>query len=136
MSDRDANDLTISPHEARRSQTRIMRAIAETADKRAARREGASPTALFWLGIVRNFLLGIPFTGLGFVWAYRAGTRLEKHLTTESFAWHDLPPFIPAAIMLLVGVAFIAPGQTESALRFLGVGGIIDRLPFLKSKTP
>ncbi len=120
----------------RTSGTRILRAIEDTSLARRERNEGVSPTARFWVGAIRNFLLGIPFTGLGFVWAYRAqqvlGDRLVK--SEASMALGDLVAFIPAAAMLLVGVAFLAPGQTEAALRFLGLGNVLDRLPFLKAK--
>ena len=126
MSDPNA---TIGPQQARQaSTTRIMRAVEATHARRVAAAEGVSPAALFWLGVVRNFVLGIPFTGLGFIWAYREAQRPVAAVA-------DLMRFVPAALMLVVGVAFLAPGQVESALRFLGLGGIVDRLPFLRGKS-
>jgi hypothetical protein len=137
VSDRDdANNLTIGPRDARSSKatTRVFKAIDETKLRRAARAEGVSPTTLFWLGVVRNFVLGIPFTGIGFVWAYKVHGGFVKAGTPIRLA--DLPAYIPAGVFLLIGVAFLAPGQTEAALRFIGLGGILDRLPFLKAKEP
>ena len=119
---------------AEKGATRVQAAIAATHMRREEAKAAVDPGKLFWLGVIRNFGLGIPFTGLGYVFTYRSYIRLEKHLTTEAFAWHDLPPFIVPAVLLLVGVAFIAPGQTEAALRFLGAGNILDRLPGLKPK--
>lgn len=117
--------------------TRLTQAIADTRDRKAAATEGASPVALFWLGIVRNFLLGLPLAGLGFVSIYRTQAQFATRAAAEGGVhFHDLIPFLPGALLLLAGIAFLAPSQVEAVARFLGLGGIIDRLPFVKTAPP
>lgn len=140
MSDHDDPMLTISPQSARaarapRVSSRLHTAIERTNARRAGQREGVNPTVVFVVGIVRNFVLGIPFTGLGFIWAYRVAAEIQKRHATEgapSLQLSEFWAFLPAAAFLVVGSAFLAPGQVESAARFLGLGGIVDKLPFLR----
>lgn len=130
-------NATISPQEARRREpTRMQTAIIAAGAARRERLEGTSPEQRFWLGLVRNFVLGLPFAGLGFIWIYRAWTLLDQRLVKCECAmtFGDMRAFIPGAILLAIGVAFLAPGQAEAVARFLGLGNIIDRLPFLKPK--
>jgi hypothetical protein len=154
MSDRDAKDLTIGPQAARQaprrasSPTQTMKAlqdeglsrgaaaIAATHERREDAKADVDPTVMWKWGIIRNFLLGLPLFGLGLVLTTLAFLRLEKHLAppNESIAPHDLLAFILPALLILAGVAFIAPGPVETCARFLGLGGIVDKLPFIKSK--
>lgn len=119
--------------------TRVQAAIDITHLRRHEARTGVNPTVLFVVGVVRNFVLGAPCVGMGFIFGYKAMVRLDKHLTTEPVAWHDLIPFAPSLALLLAGFCFIAPGQMEGFARFLGLGGIIDkiidRIPFLKPRS-
>jgi hypothetical protein len=123
---------------ADKGQTRLVAALQATKQRRQAAKADVHPLVEFWLGVVRNFVLGVPFTGFGFITAYKTSTRLDKHWTTADFAWLDLAQFIPAAILLLIGLLFLATSQCEAVARFLGLGGfvdkVIDRLPWLKGK--
>lgn len=114
--------------------TRLTQAIADTRDRKASAQNGTSLVALFWLGVVRNFVLGLPLAGLGFLNVQGTLTQFSAHTAAGGVHLHDLIPFIPGAALLLAGIAFLAPSQVEAVARFLGLGGIIDRLPFVKAK--
>ena len=128
------HNVTVTPQEARRtSGSRIMRSLEDTQKKRAERYAGVPPVTMFWVGMIRNFILGIPITAYGGIQFHQALTVFNKR---EGFALNHLYPFIPSLLILSVGMAFLAPSQTEAFFRFLGLGNIIDRLPFLRPRTP
>lgn len=118
------------------SPTRAMVALQNTKEARGARREaaGLSEMQLWILAIVRNLLLGAPFACFGFWRLFIELRALDKMPPEWKFHFVDLIRFIPAAGLLLVAYAFFAPAHVEFALRFVGLGNIIDRLPFLRPR--
>ena len=139
---------TISPQEARDrrarerragSDSRLMRAIDAEFDRKQqdaqeVDQRGVDPKTLFWAGVIRNYVLGLPLVGFGFIGLYQAFVQLLK--PGYDVGWADMLRFGIPGVALFLGTSYIAPTQTFTFLRFFGLGGIAERLPFLRPKLP
>lgn len=143
MSDRGSSGTTqMNALLAEKSHTRVGAAIKVTVQRRQDVMADVSPTIQFVVKVVRKALLGIPATGGGCIWLWQEKMALAARLLKADrvMVWGDAVAFVPPTLIIFVGVAFLAPGETEAVARFFGLGGIIDkvidRLPFLKAKSP
>jgi hypothetical protein len=120
--------------------TRVQAAINVTNKRRREAKEGVSPTVTFVVKVVRNFLLGLPAAAGGCVWLWQEKVALAGRLlkADRGMVWGDMVAFVLPGLILLAGVGLLNPEPVEAFFRFLGFGGlidkIIDRIPFLKAK--
>lgn len=121
------NDETIPPREARK--TRVQRAVETEYTRRSEAVADLSPMAAFWAGTVRN--------GVGIAMIVWAALRVDEALALAAksdyrLAGVDLLRFGVPLLAGAMGTACCAPGPTFTFMRLLGLGGIVDRLPFIR----